>query len=221
MRRALCLLGVLACSRPIATATSIATRAEVAQTVVATVDAGVCVEPDGDGDGVVDVCDVCPGEAGQRPDGCDHRIEIQMPEIHIDSRPYFAVNSAVLRPLTLPVLDQIAATLQEHPEVLSVALRGHASAGERRAAALSLRRAEVVRDFLTAHGVEASRLTVQGFGSDEPADPSATPEGRARNRRVEIQIAPRDPPVRAPRSPRRWVPEGCPDTPPVRSGPCP
>jgi hypothetical protein len=75
--------------------------------------------------------------------------------------------------------------------------------------------------FGTAHGVEASRLTVQGFGSDEPADPSATPEGRARNRRVEIQIAPRDPPVRAPRSPRRWVPEGCPDTPPVRSGPCP
>jgi OmpA-OmpF porin, OOP family len=221
MRRALLLVGVLACSRPIATATPVATRAEATPAEVAPVDAGGCVEPDGDGDGVVDVCDVCPGEAGQRPDGCDHRIEIQAQEIRILSRPYFAVNSAVLGPFTLPVLDEIAATLREHPEILSVALRGHASAGERGAAALSLRRAEVVRDYLTAHGVEASRLTVQGFGSDEPADPSATLEGRARNRRVEIQITPRDPPVRAPRSPRRWVPEGCPDTPPVRSGPCP
>jgi hypothetical protein len=59
-------------------------------------------------------------------------------------------------------------------------------------------------------GLVREKLALTGIAGGESPRP-----------RVEIQIAPRDPPVRAPRSPRRWVPEGCPDTPPVRSGPCP
>lgn len=215
MRNAVLLLGVLACSRPIPTTATVVTRVEVA-----VIDAGVCVEPDGDGDGVVDVCDVCPGVAGERPDGCPPRIEIQAREIRIMARPYFAVNAAALTPPTVPVLEEIAAILRDHPDILRVELRGHASVGERGVAALSLRRAEVVRDYLTAHGVDASRLAVRGLGSDEPADPSATPDARARNRRVEFVILSSAQPPPSPQRPRRWVPEGCPDAPPVRPGPC-
>lgn len=220
MRRALLLLGVLACSRPIATAPAVPTRAEAPPVEAPPLDAGVCVEPDGDRDGVVDVCDVCPDEAGARPDGCAHRVVIQAQEIRILSRPYFAVNSAALTPPTRPVLDEIAQVLRGHPEILRVALRGHASAEERDVAALSLRRAEAVRDHLTARGVEATRLEARGVGRDEPADANTTPEGRARNRRVELVIVSSAPPPPSPQRPRRWVPEGCPDAPPVRPGPC-
>ncbi len=220
MRHALFLVGVLACSRPIATASPIATRAGATTVEVATVDAGGCVDPDGDGDGVVDVCDVCPAEAGERPDGCVHRIEIQTQEIRISTRLFFRANSAALLRPGLPVLDEVASVLRAHPEILQVELRGHASVGERNVAALSLRRAEAVRDHLTAHGIEAPRLVARGEGTSEPADPRATPEAHARNRRVEFRLPPTDRPSSSQRSPRRWVPEGCPDAPPVRPGPC-
>jgi outer membrane protein OmpA-like peptidoglycan-associated protein len=52
--------------------------------------------------------------------------------------------------------------------------------------ALSQRRAEAVRDALIARGVDASRLVAVGRGSDRPVASNETPEGRARNRRVEI-----------------------------------
>lgn len=52
--------------------------------------------------------------------------------------------------------------------------------------ALSQQRAEAVRDALVARGVEASRLVAVGRGSDRPVASNDTPEGRARNRRVEI-----------------------------------
>lgn len=218
MRRALFLLGVLACSRPITTAPAVSTRVEAQPAEVAPVDAGICVEPDRDGDGVVDVCDVCPDEAGTRPDGCMHLVEIQAQEIRITPRLYFPANGAVVEPAGMPALDEIAAVLRAHPEIRRVALRGHASAGERNAVALSQRRAEAARDYLTAHGIDAARLVAQGRGTAEPADPRPTPEARARNRRVEIRIEASDPP--APPAPRRSVPAGCPDAPPVRPGPC-
>jgi outer membrane protein OmpA-like peptidoglycan-associated protein len=51
---------------------------------------------------------------------------------------------------------------------------------------LSMSRAEAVRDYLVARGVDPSRLEVQGYGADRPIDDNGTIEGRARNRRVEI-----------------------------------
>ncbi|MFO0628411.1 MAG: OmpA family protein [Polyangiales bacterium] len=218
MRGAWILLGVLGCSRPITTASAVSTGAEAPPAAVGPVDAGVCAEPDRDGDGVVDVCDVCPDEAGARPDGCVHRVVIQAQEIWITPQLFFPAHGAVVQPAGMPVLDEIAAVLRAHPEIQRVALRGHASAGERDAVALSRRRAEVARDYLTAHGVEAARLVVQARGTEEPIDPRATPEGRARNRRVEFRIEAADPPP--PPAPQRSVPAGCPDAPPVRPGPC-
>lgn len=54
--------------------------------------------------------------------------------------------------------------------------------------ALSLRRAEAVKDWLVRRGIDPSRLTVAGYGSSDPVDTNATPEGRANNRRVEFHI---------------------------------
>ena len=52
---------------------------------------------------------------------------------------------------------------------------------------LSERRARAVVDYLVAGGIDASTLTARGYGSSRPAADNSTPEGRARNRRVEFR----------------------------------
>jgi outer membrane protein OmpA-like peptidoglycan-associated protein len=56
--------------------------------------------------------------------------------------------------------------------------------------ALSLRRAEAVRDYLTTLGVSADSMRAEGLGARRPVAANATVEGRARNRRIEIVITP-------------------------------
>ncbi|WP_243688578.1 OmpA family protein [Geotalea toluenoxydans] len=57
---------------------------------------------------------------------------------------------------------------------------------------LSERRAKQVRDFLTANGVPASRLTAVGYGSSRPAVANDTDANRALNRRVQMEISPNE-----------------------------
>jgi len=54
--------------------------------------------------------------------------------------------------------------------------------------ALSLRRAEAVRDYLLGLGVDASKLEIVGKGESEPLADNSSEEGRAKNRRVEVDI---------------------------------
>ena len=53
---------------------------------------------------------------------------------------------------------------------------------------LSEKRAESVGRFLIANGIESDRISFKGYGSQYPIDTNATPEGRARNRRVEFLL---------------------------------
>ena len=55
---------------------------------------------------------------------------------------------------------------------------------------LSQRRAFSVATYLEGQGVDGRRFAVTGFGADRPIASNATPEGRAQNRRVEIQLSP-------------------------------
>ena len=53
---------------------------------------------------------------------------------------------------------------------------------------LSYNRAVAAVDFLASQGVKRSLLSAQGFGEADPVAPNDTPEGKAKNRRIEITL---------------------------------
>ncbi|HAL54551.1 MAG TPA: OmpA family protein, partial [Sphingobacterium sp.] len=53
---------------------------------------------------------------------------------------------------------------------------------------LSDKRAASVKKFLVDSGVAESRITAKGFGQSNPVGDNKTPEGRQKNRRVEVTI---------------------------------
>jgi OmpA-OmpF porin, OOP family len=53
---------------------------------------------------------------------------------------------------------------------------------------LSIRRAEAVKSFLTSKGIEANRVYTEGKGSKNPVADNKTAAGRAKNRRVEVEV---------------------------------
>jgi outer membrane protein OmpA-like peptidoglycan-associated protein len=55
---------------------------------------------------------------------------------------------------------------------------------------LSQRRAISVANYLGSQGVDSRRFAVTGFGETRPIASNDTKEGRAKNRRVEIQLSP-------------------------------
>jgi outer membrane protein OmpA-like peptidoglycan-associated protein len=85
------------------------------------------------------------------------------------------------------VLAKLSGMLLAFDDV-KLSIEGHtdSTGGDEINRKLSLARAESVKTFLTEMGVPASIMTTQGFGPEKPLMPNDTPEGRARNRRVEI-----------------------------------
>ena len=99
----------------------------------------------------------------------------------------FDFSSARLRPESEPLLTQVAAMLNEHPD-WTLTLEGHTDniGGEDYNRRLSEQRAAAVVAYLVAQGVTAERLDSAGFGMDKPVASNDSEAGRAQNRRVEI-----------------------------------
>ncbi len=103
---------------------------------------------------------------------------------------HFDTDKATLRPESTTVLEQVLALLQERTD-LQVVIAGHTDAegDDAHNLALSQRRAKAVVDWLTGHGITATRMRAEGHGESTPIASNATQEGRALNRRVEIKDA--------------------------------
>jgi chemotaxis protein MotB len=54
---------------------------------------------------------------------------------------------------------------------------------------LSQKRADNVMQFMISRGVNPSFVSAQGFGDKDPVASNDTPEGQAKNRRVELTVA--------------------------------
>lgn len=100
----------------------------------------------------------------------------------------FAFDKADLLPAGKQELDRF---IQESDGVNigTVVIDGHTDSVGSKAYndRLSLRRAQTVRNYLSSHGLHAGQYEVHGYGFSKPVASNSTSEGRARNRRVEIQ----------------------------------
>jgi outer membrane protein OmpA-like peptidoglycan-associated protein len=103
----------------------------------------------------------------------------------------FPINSAEIQPQFRSTLDQVAQTMSAYPSTL-IDVYGHTdpTGGDQINIPLSQRRAESVANYLTARGVNRTRIATQGFGSSQPIADNSTEAGRQQNRRVEIRIVP-------------------------------
>jgi OOP family OmpA-OmpF porin len=102
---------------------------------------------------------------------------------------YFDFNSAAIKPESEPVLREIAAILQKNPDwKLSVSGNTDNIGDGKSNLALSQKRAAAVKDALVSRfKISPDRLVTGGYGASRPIETNDTLEGRARNRRVELQ----------------------------------
>jgi OOP family OmpA-OmpF porin len=98
----------------------------------------------------------------------------------------FETGSATLEAESGPRLDLVVEYMTHRPSV-RVRIAGHTDnvGVPARNLALSEDRAEAVRDYLVAHGIDASRVEAVGYGDSEPVASNDTEEGRRENRRIE------------------------------------
>jgi outer membrane protein OmpA-like peptidoglycan-associated protein len=160
-----------------------------------------CPEPDNDEDGIADGRDQCPMEPEdadrfQDDDGCPEpgpravSVTVTDTRILISERIYFEFDTDTIRPVSMPLLDEVAAVINQLPPELRVRIEGHCDdqGNPNYNLDLSFRRARAVLEYLVGRGVPRERLEYRGYGSQHPVAPNDTPEGRALNRRVEFTI---------------------------------
>jgi len=101
----------------------------------------------------------------------------------------FEFDKAVIKKVYYPILDKWVVFFLENPQV-TAEVHGHtdSTGPEAYNQKLSERRAGSVMNYLIDHGIERNRLTAKGFGERLPVAPNTTPEGRQKNRRVEMKF---------------------------------
>ncbi len=101
----------------------------------------------------------------------------------------FQFDKWVINRSDVPELNRWVDYFQGHPRV-TARIYGHADSMGPSAynQDLSQKRAQAVVNYLVSKGVDPKRLTAKGFGESQPAAPNTSPEGRQKNRRVELKI---------------------------------
>jgi outer membrane protein OmpA-like peptidoglycan-associated protein len=101
----------------------------------------------------------------------------------------FDVGRSALKPGSQASLERIAAVLTQYPQH-QILVEGHtdATGSDELNLQLSRDRANSVRSALVEGGVDASKISAEGYGESRPVASNDTPAGRQQNRRVEIVI---------------------------------
>jgi len=86
---------------------------------------------------------------------------------------------------------QFAEQLKKENEALKLSIEGHTSNDGSLEAnmKLSKARADNVKNYLQTQGINASRLTAQGFGPNKPINKGTTEQAKSQNRRVEMKLS--------------------------------
>jgi OOP family OmpA-OmpF porin len=153
---------------------------------------GGCPWPDTDGDSVLDKDDKCPDVAGIASEGgCPEVIsnEAKMGMDAFANSILFNTGRASFKEGVTGELDGMLAIMNQFPSA-EFEINGYTDSTGSASNNLKLsdKRANAVRDYLVKNGIDAARLTAQGFGEESPVDTNMNRAGREKNRRVEIKV---------------------------------
>jgi OmpA-OmpF porin, OOP family len=102
---------------------------------------------------------------------------------------FFVTGSAKLQTKSFKSLDEVVAILKEDA-ALKLDIEGHTdnTGTDKVNVPLSQNRAKSVYDYLVSKGIDAARLSSEGYGSSKPVADNKTAAGRTLNRRVEMKL---------------------------------
>lgn len=151
--------------------------------------------PDADGDGVFDANDQCVSEPEtkngfQDADGCPDELPKAVQKFTGAIQGItFKSGSANISPSSFGTLQKAAQVLKEFAE-LRMEISGHTDdrGAPETNRQLSQERAEAVKAYFVAQGIDAARLEAKGYGPDQPAADNKTAAGREKNRRIEFKL---------------------------------
>ncbi|MFZ5468395.1 MAG: OmpA family protein [Myxococcota bacterium] len=117
-------------------------------------------------------------------------VVLKKEKIEIKKQVHFATNLDVILPDSAQLLDQVAATILENPQLTMIRIEGHTDSQGEDAYNMDLseRRARSVYRALLERGVDPVRLKSQGLGETKPIASNKNAKGRQLNRRVEFMI---------------------------------
>jgi len=141
---------------------------------------------DTDGDGVRNKQDDCPNTPDNQPvmtNGCAAKERVVLPQVQFEYKSTRLTGEAQER------LMPVAQVLKDSPE-FQVRLNGHTDnvGSDAYNQTLSQNRANSVRSYLVSKGVNAKQVSARGYGETRPIASNSTDAGRARNRRVELEV---------------------------------
>lgn len=150
-----------------------------------------CPELDTDKDGVLDKDDKCPTIAGPASNnGCPEMKAEVVAQINLAVKNIqFETNSDNLTALSIPIINNVADILSKYPNY-GVNITGHTDSDGAASSNLTLsdKRAKKCLTYLVSKGIEANRLTAQGYGETKPIASNKTKAGKQANRRVEFDL---------------------------------
>jgi outer membrane protein OmpA-like peptidoglycan-associated protein len=150
-----------------------------------------CPYSDADGDGVRDGLDKCPTIPGtSENNGCPAlNVEEQLILKTAFNNLEFETGKAQIKGVSFESLNELAELLIKKPS-WKLLISGHTDNVGKPAAnlLLSKNRALAVEKYLSQQGVKKMQLKSEWFGQTKPIESNKTPEGRQKNRRVEMTI---------------------------------
>lgn len=147
--------------------------------------------PDRDGDGVADKDDKCPDVIGLKTNnGCPAMDVEVIAKISFAAKAIqFETGKDVIKKTSYAKLDTVVNIMKKY-QFTSWSIEGHTDNTGNAAKNLQLSkdRAASVKKYFVNQGIDAGRLTSEGYGDTKPIGDNKTSKGRAENRRVEIKL---------------------------------